>query len=172
LALDREREYFTRVEAIYGSDRADGDSGRPGARRLFWAMDQLNTKASGLLQHVSIMIAALSFLSVGAAANPAEQQWLIGELVGYSFVAAATTRCLFATSPNLFSGDHVARNHEMMLKVYRGRRRTYLFVWWANLVLVAAVFVTLLAANYGPTLGDVLEGLLSRASFDALGLPH
>jgi hypothetical protein len=110
------------------------------ARATFQSID---TKAAGLLTHVSMMIAALGVVGPTIANSDVEQAILFAEIALYLLIAVACLRCLALFAPSLGRwaepGDLKAwLNRELVL-----RQGLYGLCNRATIMLTLAVFVSL-----------------------------
>jgi hypothetical protein len=100
------------------------------------AFEQIDAKATGLLTHVSLMIAGLGLIAPLVADNRMEVGVVIAEIAVYLLIAVGTLRCLSVFHWNEF-GDQTSStqdlaNHELII-----RRELY------SLCIRSAIFVTI-----------------------------
>jgi hypothetical protein len=86
------------------------------------AFQMIDTKAAGMLTHVSMMIAGLGITAPIVAQHPIEEAVIIGEICIYLLIAVGCLRCLSALSPSDMQDDlqsSVSRELIIRQELYR-----------------------------------------------------
>lgn len=134
--IAKEKEYYSLV--------ADVD-GTPHGPILSRTSDSLNSKISGLLSHISIMIAILSFFlsQMGDFKRIDFFTFAITiEIIFYLCFTVGCLRGLFITSPrSLLEKGKESTNHIIM--IIRRRRRIYLLSLKGTIIVTIAFLITL-----------------------------
>jgi hypothetical protein len=106
------------------------------------AMQNIDAKATGLLTHVSMMIAGLGLLAPLVADHRLEQGVIVFEMGVYLLLAIGCLRCLNVFNPHHLTGElggmSDALGRELLL-----RRELYAFCVRAAIVVTMAIVVTL-----------------------------
>ncbi len=103
------------------------------------AMQNIDTKATGLLTHVSMMIAGLGLVAPLVADHRIEQGIIVFEIAVYLLLAIGCLRCLNVFNPISGMSDlSAALGHELLL-----RRELYAFCVRAAIVITIFIIVTL-----------------------------
>ena len=69
------------------------------------AFQMIDTKAAGMLTHVSMMIAGLGITAPLLAQHPFEEAVIVAEICVYLLIAVGCLRCLAALAPDDIQGD-------------------------------------------------------------------
>lgn len=147
--IDEEIAYYDAVARI-----AETESGRQILRHA----DILNAKISGLLTHVSVMIAVLLYFAQSIVCEEKfdSKSWyqifLYFEIVMYLFVAGACLYCLAITTPKDFNVTSLGSNSlvNTFMIIVRERRIIYLFGLGFTILLTILLI-----------LGIVIKGFVS-----------
>jgi hypothetical protein len=106
------------------------------------AMQNIDAKATGLLTHVSMMIAGLGLVAPLIADHRVEEAIIIFEMAVYLLLAVGCLRCLNVFNPHQISGEmsglDAALGGELLL-----RRELYAFCVRAAIIVTIAIVVTL-----------------------------
>jgi len=103
--------------ASYAHSLANWDAERTGA--ISAAFQILDTKASGLLTHVSMMIAGLGIVAPLLAQHRIEEIIIIVEIVVYLLIAIGCLRCLSVRSVGELKHPSVQRELIVKHELYR-----------------------------------------------------
>ena len=137
--LEKEREYYKSITLIYDTELG---------RLLFGTTDILNSKISGLLTHISIMMAILGFfLADNQNSHKIITLMVAGEMVLYLILAIGCLLGLYITNPLTLQGHENAAADRLTL-ILRRRRRIYLFSLKGTIAVTIAFFATLLCKMY------------------------
>ncbi len=101
----------------YAQLLANWNAGRSDA--TFAAFQTLDTKASGLLTHVSMMIAGLGIVAPLLVQHRAEEIVIVCEIIVYLMIAIGCLRCLSVRAARELAGPHVERELIIKHELYR-----------------------------------------------------
>jgi hypothetical protein len=111
------------------------------------SMQNIDAKATGLLTHVSMMIAGLGLVAPLVADHRVEEGIIVFEVAVYLLLAIGCLRCLSVFNPHTLSGEMAGMTprlgHELLL-----RRELYAFCVRAAIILTMLVVVTLPAMYF------------------------
>jgi len=111
------------------------------------AMQNIDAKATGLLTHVSMMIAGLGLVAPLVADHRVEEGIIVFEVAVYLVLAIGCLRCLNVFNPHQISGEMAglsdALGDELLL-----RRELYAFCVRAAIVITTTIVVTLPAMYF------------------------
>jgi hypothetical protein len=106
------------------------------------AFEQIDTKATGLLTHVSLMIAGLGLVAPLVTSNDLEIGVIVVQIGAYLLIAVGCLRCLSLFRVREFAGDSdftaAIVEHELII-----RRELYRFCMRASIFLTVLVFLLL-----------------------------
>lgn len=145
-SLDSEKRYLSEIEAV---GRVDASG------QIYRHFDVLNSKASGLLAHISIMIAVTAFLlgSFLSRDTPIDaiSMILFVELAIYALLTIPILSVNFITNPDTIYRTHPMGSNEDVeifeayLNAFARRRANFYFAFWctmlANIVFVITVIL-------------------------------
>lgn len=103
--------------ASYAKLLADWNTGRTEA--TFAAFQSLDAKASGLLTHVSMMIAGLGIVAPLLAQHRIEEVAIVCEIIVYLLIAIGCLRCLSVRAAAELKGSHIERELIIKHELYR-----------------------------------------------------
>jgi hypothetical protein len=103
--------------ASYAEILANWNAGRTEA--TFAAFQTLDTKASGLLTHVSMMIAGLGIVAPLLAQHRFEEIVIVSEIIVYLVIAIGCLRCLSVRSAGELKEQSVERELIIKHELYR-----------------------------------------------------
>ena len=111
------------------------------------AFDRVDAKAGSLLTHISMMLAAATFMISAANTSDIERAVIGLEVVCYLFLALICVRCLrFVDIPNSTSGGGVENvHHELRLEVRRRSLILNIAIRW--MFLITFVFMLSVLAH-------------------------
>jgi hypothetical protein len=101
----------------YAQLLANWNAGRTEA--TFAAFQTLDTKASGLLTHVSMMIAGLGIVAPLLAQHRIEEVVIVCEIIVYLMIAIGCLRCLSVRTATELKGPSVERELIIKHELYR-----------------------------------------------------
>ena len=111
------------------------------------AMQNIDAKATGLLTHVSMMIAGLGLIAPLVADHRTEEGVVVFEVAIYLVLAIGCLRCLSVFNPHKISGEmsglSASLGDELLL-----RRELYAFCVRAAIVITTLIIVTLPAMYF------------------------
>jgi hypothetical protein len=106
------------------------------------AFEQIDAKATGLLTHVSLMIAGLGLVAPLVTSSDVEVSVIVIQIAAYLLIAVGCLRCLSIFRMREFIGDSASREaiveHELII-----RRELYRLCVKASIALTVLVFVLL-----------------------------
>jgi len=110
-------------------------------------MQNIDAKATGLLTHVSMMIAGLGLIAPLVADHRTEEGVVVFEVAIYLVLAIGCLRCLSVFNPHKISGEmsglSASLGDELLL-----RRELYAFCVRAAIVITTLIIVTLPAMYF------------------------
>lgn len=106
------------------------------------AMQNIDAKATGLLTHVSMMIAGLGLSGSLVADHRLEQGIIVIEMVVYLLLAIGCLRCLTVFNPHALTGEMTMMSRRLGNELLL-RRELYAFCVRAAIVVTILVVVTL-----------------------------
>ncbi|HWV52241.1 hypothetical protein [Pseudorhodoplanes sp.] len=101
----------------YAEMLANWNAGRTEA--TFAAFQTLDAKASGLLTHVSMMIAGLGIVAPLLAQHRFEEIVIVSEIIVYLMIAIGCLRCLAVRTARELTGPNVERELIIKHELYR-----------------------------------------------------
>jgi len=101
----------------YAKLLAEWNAGRTEA--TFAAFQTLDTKASGLLTHVSMMIAGLGIVAPLLAQHRIEEVVIVSEIIVYLMIAIGCLRCLAVRTATELKGSNIERELIIKHELYR-----------------------------------------------------
>ena len=104
------------------------------------AFPSIDAKATGLLTHVSMMIAGLGLVAPLVATNDIELGLIITEMAVYLLIAIGTLRCLSVFAGHELRGEDLERKFARELVI---RRELFILCHRATIVVTLIVFVLL-----------------------------
>lgn len=111
------------------------------------AMQNIDAKATGLLTHVSMMIAGLGLVAPLVADHRIEEGIIVLEMAIYLLLAVGCLRCLNVFNPHQLTGEmsglDAALGGELLL-----RRELYAFLVRAAIIVTLCIVVTLPAMYF------------------------
>jgi hypothetical protein len=131
---DRRAGHLDRLSAI------EQDATQQLARATFQTID---TKAAGLLTHVSMMIAALGVVAPTIAASVPEEAIIFAEIALYLLIAISCLRCLALFAPGLRMSIEHDELKTWLTRELVLRQGLYDFCNRATIVLTVIVFISL-----------------------------
>jgi hypothetical protein len=147
------------------------DSALRDIHRLYLLLDG---KSAALFAHVSIMIAACTFLA-GSLDNDRtyEKAMFLALTVAYLLIAMMLLRVLnfnMYDFPDDALDQSTARNHFALAAKRRGlaHRRALRLTWWLTVLAIVAILSDVLQRASGNSALEVLRALLVRAGFNLL----
>jgi hypothetical protein len=111
------------------------------------AMQNIDAKATGLLTHVSMMIAGLGLIAPFVADHRLEEGIIVLEMVVYLFLAIGCLRCLTVFNPHALAGEKAAMTHSLGRELLL-RRELYAFCVRAAIVVTIIIVLTLPAMYF------------------------
>jgi hypothetical protein len=108
------------------------------------AFQMIDAKATGILTHVSMMIAGLGISAPLVAQHPLEEALIVAEICVYLLIAVGCLRCLSVLAPVDTQGDEPS----LQLRVGREliiRQELYRFCNRFTIYFTMVVFISLLA---------------------------
>lgn len=143
-----DRMIFSMITRGWGAARVDGyfhdleQQSAAMSAQVASTLQNVDSKATGLLTHVSMMIAGLGLVAPLVADNQVEVGIIIVEMAFYLLIAIGCLRCLSIFRSREFTGTpddmQALINHELIL-----RRELYITCNRAAIVLTAVVFLLL-----------------------------
>ena len=110
-------------------------------------LEMYDAKVTGLLTHVSMMIAALGLVAPVVANHRFEEGIIVAEIAVYLLLAVGCLRCLNLFNPRLSTGTKDALNaelrHELLL-----RRELYILCVRAATIITICILVSLPAMYF------------------------
>jgi hypothetical protein len=111
------------------------------------SMQDIDAKATGLLTHVSMMIAGLGLIAPLVANHRLEEGIIVLEMALYLVLAIGCLRCLNVFNPHELTGETAGMSttlgHELLL-----RRELYAFCVQAATILTICIVVSLPAMYF------------------------
>jgi hypothetical protein len=104
------------------------------------AFPAIDAKATGLLTHVSMMIAGLGLVAPLVAGSDLELGIIIVEMAAYLLIAIGTLRCMSVFAGNEMLGDDLDKRIARELVI---RRELFILCHRATIILTLIVFVLL-----------------------------
>lgn len=111
------------------------------------AMQNIDAKATGLLTHVSMMIAGLGLIGPLVADHRLEGGIIVVEMVVYLLLAIGCLRCLTVFNPHALTGEMAIMTRSLSRELLL-RRELYAFCVRAAIVVTIVVVVTLPAMYF------------------------
>jgi hypothetical protein len=101
---------YAQLLASWNAGRTEG---------TFAAFQTLDTKASGLLTHVSMMIAGLGIVAPLLAQHRVEEIVIVSEIIVYLLIAVGCLRCLSVRTVNQLKRPSIERELIIKHELYR-----------------------------------------------------
>ena len=111
------------------------------------AMQNIDAKATGLLTHVSMMIAGLGLVAPLVADHRVEEGIIVFEMAVYLLLAVGCLRCLSVFNPHYLTGEMGAMSSALGQELLL-RRELYAFCVRAAIVITLCIVVSLPAMYF------------------------